>query len=246
MNNIIEKIQKLLSLANSDNEHEAKNATRMANELLLKYNLSLQQIDDHESEYIAEEVASTGLTLNAYQKQIAQLLIEFFFVRVIISKKHVGFSSGQYATYKPVRAQYKKTIQLVGTKENCKIAGYIFSYLNTAYPHLWKDYFDRNTYATQKQKISYFTGLTHGIAEMLRVTKWKVQNETGLVLKRDPKLDEFVKKRSGGTYGSDTSSKIDPVAFKKGVEDGAKVTLRKPIESQATQSNRFLTNDKPK
>jgi len=44
--NIIEKIQKLLALGgNNPNENEATNATRMAMDLLAKYNLSMSEID---------------------------------------------------------------------------------------------------------------------------------------------------------------------------------------------------------
>lgn len=62
---IMEKIQKLLSLANSDNENEAKMATARANELLIKYNLNLQQIEDHQNDYMVQTIEdkNAGLTL---------------------------------------------------------------------------------------------------------------------------------------------------------------------------------------
>jgi hypothetical protein len=40
---LIKRIQKLLALAGSDNENEAKAAMDMANRLLLKHNISLQE-----------------------------------------------------------------------------------------------------------------------------------------------------------------------------------------------------------
>jgi len=44
---ILEKIQKLLSLATSDNEHEAKAAMDKANALLVKHNLSMQEAKEN-------------------------------------------------------------------------------------------------------------------------------------------------------------------------------------------------------
>lgn len=41
---IIDRIKKLLALAESDNESEAKLAMERANELLLRYNLSSSQV----------------------------------------------------------------------------------------------------------------------------------------------------------------------------------------------------------
>jgi hypothetical protein len=47
---IIEKIQKLLALATSDNENEAQMAAKRAQELLLKYNLKLTDVELEEGE----------------------------------------------------------------------------------------------------------------------------------------------------------------------------------------------------
>lgn len=244
---IMEKIQKLLSLANSDNENEAKMATARANELLIKYNLNLQQIEDHQNDYMVQTIEdkNAGLTLKPHHNLIADLLMEFFFVKIMIQRSYVGESSGRWARRQKPRSQYKKVIQLVGTEENCKIAGYIFSYLNTAYPHLWKEYFDTHADAEARDKQSYYTGLTIGIKAMLDETKWKVLNETGLVLKDDPKLKEFLKTKSTGTYGGESNASVNAEVVKDGIEDGKNVKLRKPLDSQtATDSGRSLTGRK--
>lgn len=229
---MIEKIQKLLQLANSDNENEAKIATQRANELLLKYNLSMQQVENHQNEYITEPIADTGLVLKPHQTLIGGILMDFFFVRIIIHRKFVGYSSGQWGV---ARSQYKKVFQLVGTAENVKIATYIFSYLNDAYPKLWKEKYDRDASLTLKDKQSYFMGLTIGIRHVLEETKFKVQNETGLVLKEDAKLKEHMDKMDLGSYGGQSSSEVNPEVVQEGIEDGKNIRLRKPIESNVNQ-----------
>lgn len=240
-NKIVERIQKLLALANSDNENEAKQATNKANELLLKYNLSLQQVENHESEYQRTDIAEVGLVLKPYQKEIAQILMRYFFVRVIIRREFVGESSGRYAYTNRPRTQYNKIIQLLGTKENCQIASYIFSYLNAAYPKLWEEYYSRDAELTQRDKVSYYSGLTQGIMEMLKETKWKVENETGLVLKEDPGLVKFIKNITTSTYGTNSKSEINPDVLRDGIEHGRNITLRKPMESgSANQSGKYI------
>jgi hypothetical protein len=67
---------------------------------------------------------------------------------------------------------------------------------------------------------------------MLKETKFKVENETGLVLKDDPKLKEHMDKMELGSYGGQSQSEINPNVLKEGIEDGKNITLRKPIESQ--------------
>ena len=87
-NPIINKIQKLLSLANSHNENEAKAAMNMANTLLLKHNLSIQQIETHideqKTQYQTKNVKEGLSTLRLHQKLISDLLQNHFFVKIII------------------------------------------------------------------------------------------------------------------------------------------------------------------
>lgn len=238
---ILKRIQKLLGLANSDNENEAKLATARANELLIKHNLTLQEVKDVQFTYGTKDLEKTGLTLKPYQKMIASILMDYFFVRAVVSKKHVGFSSGQWGRAK---AQYEKVIQLVGTTENCEIASYIFSYLNSAYPRLWKEYQDR-TGEGAKGKYSYYLGLSSGITKMLKETRWKVESETGLVVQKDKNLEDHMKKKYGNSsYGGDSKSDINGDVYRDGVEDGKNITLRKPIESETTNSNAKLTGKK--
>lgn len=235
MNKIIERIQKLLSLANSPNEQEAKSATSMANALLIKYNLSIQEIEDHESEYVIDRVAQSGYTLKPHWYNLVSLLQNYFFVRVVILKTFDGYSSGEYAKNHS-RTRYKKTFQILGTKENAQIANYIFHYLDRVYPELWKDTYERNAQLKPNDKSSYYDGLTAGISELLEETKIKVEEEYGLVLVKDPKLSKFVEEHSNGKYGSGSNSNFNPDLYDKGFEDGKKVTLKKPIETKQNSS----------
>lgn len=242
---IIEKVKKLLSLANSSNEYEAKLATSKANELLIKHNLDMQQIKDKTFDYETEEALRSGLTFKSHQKLIAGLLKEYFFVRVVISRKFMGYSSGNHAYYRQSRAQYQKIIQIIGTKENCEIAGYIFSYLDDMYPKLWLQY-KKQTEIDHSAKISYYKGLTRGIGDMLYDTRWRVQQETGLVLVNDHKLEEYVDKRtSGKDYGGINDKNSNSEVYKDGIQDGKKVTLRKPIQSDTTKNiDKYLNSSK--
>ncbi len=237
-NSIIEKIQKLLALANSPNEHEAKAATARANALLIKYNLSLQQVEDHESEYVVDKVASSGYTLKPHWNNLIHLLQKYFFVKIVILKTFDGYSSGEYAYEKSARTRYKKTFQILGTKENAQIANYIFHYLDRVYPELWKDVYERNANLKPNDKQSYFDGLTEGISILLEETKMRVEEEYGLVLVKDPKLQKFVEENSNGKYGSGGGSdNFNKELYDKGVQDGKGVTLRKPIEAERSQNN---------
>lgn len=229
---IISKIQKLLSLANSNNENEAKAAMNMANVLLLKHNLSIQQVETHidgqKTQYQTKNAKEGLLTLGLHQKLISDLLQNHFFVKIIIVSKPIGSS---------FQAKYSKTIQLIGTKENCEIASYIFSYLDKSYPELWKTYLKNNPNIS-RQKASYYHGLTKGIKTMLEATKWKVEEEMGLALVEDANLVEFVKQKANGKYGKQSNkAAIDPKVYNDGIDDGSNITLRKPINTDSASQN---------
>lgn len=233
---IIERIQKLLSLANSPNEEEAKSATNKANELLLKYNLSMQSVKTV-SDYVRKEQVESGLTLKPHHDYISDIVMHYFFVKVHINNTFDGYSSGEFAYKKAARRQFKKSVILVGTKHNVRIASYIFEYLEKTFPLLWKDKYERDARLSPGDRRSYYAGLKMGIESLLEETKWRVQEETGLVLVDDPELLKFSEDITKGKMHLNNKSKLDPKLVLDGYKDGKNITLRKPIESQSTSSN---------
>ncbi len=232
---IIERIQKLLNLANSPNENEAKLATAKANELLTKYNLNLQEIKDKNFEYTTHDLVSCGLTFKTHHRLITDIMNKYFFVAVIFSSRTVGVSSGEHAYYRRARRQKAKTIKLVGMPENCKIAAYVFDYLNALYPKLWIEY-RKGTNATPRDRVSYYEGLTIGIMEKLKESRFRVQNETGLVVLKDMNLEKRVNEIATGVYKAPQNN-LNNTVVKDGIQDGLKVTLRKPIETSRTNES---------
>lgn len=77
MEQVVEKIQKLLALANSDNENEAKLASKKAHELMIKYNLSASEVEMINKEYINKIVSIEPYT-KPHQKYIYSILMSFF------------------------------------------------------------------------------------------------------------------------------------------------------------------------
>ena len=215
---IIQKIQKLLALANSDNENEAKVAMNMANTLLLKHNLSMQQISGRQSDYQKKIAKESILMLAFYQKQILGLLTKYFFVKATVGGDN--------------RSAGEKYIQLIGMKGNCEVAHYVFAFLDRAYPQLWAEYAKKNP-SNRFLSQSYYEGLTDGIEEVLKATKLRVEEETGLILRKDEKLEEFVDKLTKGrTIRQNQRLETDDSVFEDGLNDGKKVTIRKPIAAE--------------
>lgn len=229
---LIEKIQKLLSLANSSNEHEAKLAASRASELLLKYNLSIQEVEKHDGSYTDQVIAEGKSRLSYHQNLILDIVNAYFFTRSIIRSRRT--LSGM-----------NKIVILIGLPENCKIAAYIYDYLMQIYPKLWKEY-KRSlnpNYRDSRARRSYYLGLTTGIGRVLEESRFRVQEQTGLVLVKDSKLDEVTTARCNGTYKAPENKQIDTSIYRDGIEDGKNVKLRKPIETDRQDSGRLLAHE---
>jgi hypothetical protein len=80
----MEKIQKLLRLANSQNENEAQSAMLMAQKLMAQYKIELSQVEDAEVDHnVVEEEADKRLTLLLGKDSLLILLQRTFNVKLM-------------------------------------------------------------------------------------------------------------------------------------------------------------------
>ena len=179
---VVDRIQKLLNLANSDNENEAKAAAAAANKLLTKHNLSMQ--DCSESKEYDESVFVERARLSQLDKWILPLLRDFYFVTPLVHSKQVGKTATG-------RRKFVHLIKILGEETNVDIARYMFDFFQEEFHILWRKYAKENK-ATARSKDSYFHGLVWGIKEQLKVVQAEAQTETGLMIVKDEDLDRFV------------------------------------------------------
>lgn len=118
-NKVLQKIKKLLSLANSPNENEARLATKKANELIIKHNLqSLQPEEEHES-YVSRVLHFKRK--NPKHDGIYEIIKNFHVYPV--------FNQGSGGGY----------LEVVGSKTNVQIAEYVVQYLDQSIDAIWSE-----------------------------------------------------------------------------------------------------------
>jgi len=225
---IIEKIQKLLALANSSNENEAKLAAAKAQELLIKYNLSMSQIETDENRYEMELIATGKGRISSEYLYIQSLLCEFYFVRIVKSKRVIydGFWPKNEAVY-----------LIFGAEHNIKIAKYVDEFLVQAFQRLFKQYRIK-TNAPATSKHSFYLGLYHGLREQLLSTIKKVEQETGLVVVNDANLDEWIQEQMKIKQTKDHKvDNVDNAAINSGYQEGKKLTISKGLDSGESKQN---------
>lgn len=229
---ILEKIQKLLALAESENEHEAALAMERANELLLRHNLSAEEVSDSDvTSYDSELIKVVPVE----SKFIFTILKKHFFIDIIQRESFAG------RTPKGRKIIHKRYCY-VGETINLEVALYTDAFLRRAYKRLWQEYKAVHS-APEKSRQAYYVGLTRGILEKLNTQKGKVESETGLVWKGSAAVQEYINKKFGrleklknGRYNRDLD------ASSAGREAGSNLELTKALKrnDHASHSGRHL------
>ena len=184
---IITRINKLLSLAGSDNEHEAALAMQRATELLHRHNLDSAAM--HQSDCIRLIIKTRRKQLPTYRRTICTILNNYFYVRVIYSTLYDPDSNNSY-----------KTIELLGRAENVPVAEHCYHFLEQQLASLWQA--NRHSFHGNRRtaKNSYYLGLLHGFSQKLANQSYttptspsRVNAAPGaLAVRQDPALQQFV------------------------------------------------------
>jgi hypothetical protein len=212
---VIEKVQKLLKLGESQNSHEASLATIKANELLIKYNLSdLHTLDAKalEDEEVCRARVLELKRRNAKTDAIIDILKQF----------HVEALYAQGAGF--------CAIEVIGTRLNVEAADYLAKFLFHEMDRLLK--LHRQQSAKLKglrARNSFFQGLAAGF-----VADLKKQNQTIISGSDLVALNNKLKKQVSLFYprlkACSASSKADIHAMKLGVNAAKDLHIRSGIK----------------
>ncbi len=262
---LLDKVQKLLALATSSNEHEALLAMEKVRELYAKYNL--EQSEASKKPDFAHIVIETGKKrLEAHHERILSILVGHFFVEILTSK-----------LFDPKSGDDFKMIEIIGTRENTLMAEYVYHFLLQQ-----SDFWVRETVKTSKQKISRVDrkslklGILEGFSEKLAAAErggarpftqqatpssgsgrvqppsdaapsnQKSVSIVGTALtqfRKDPALKTYlttiyprVRHRTGGSH------RVDASYYETGKSIGKTITLNQAIATQGSNQGRLLTN----
>jgi hypothetical protein len=227
---LLQRVERLLSLAQSCNENEALSAMEKVNELFEKYNLELRAEKTRLRHFHFLIIDLKSQKTNAIYPVIISILMEHYFVDVIMTE-----------TYQALTNQPSKSLEIFGTLENLKMAEYVFHFLVQKTEELWRAN-SKTTGFSAKHKRSFQLGLLHGFNEKLRTSKRlrheKVDNavtKSLLLIKQDPELQDFMASRHPRTCKKSQSSKrVYTSAFSAGHSEGRSIVLNKGIEKSAS------------
>lgn len=211
---ILEKVKKLLTLAQSSNAHEAELATIKANDLLLRHNLEHIHATTEEPIYIDRILTKP--------KKDSKFVTIYDILRHFIVRPVFHYGKGSC------------TLEVSGTLTNVKLARYVAEFLDRELDHLWKDSKAEHGFSGLRAKNSFFIGVARGFEEKMNQLKsgYSAEDQRSLVVV-EKNLKEQIDKIYGRLRSTRTSGSIDSDAQSAGHAKGKKLTINKGVETSS-------------
>jgi len=241
---MLEKVRKLLSLANSSNEHEALLAMNRVREIYAKYNLEQAQDvkqDAKSNEYVHLFVGEGKKRIQIHQRKIIGILVGHFFVQAIFGKM-----------FNADTTEEASVVELIGTRENVLMADYVYNFLlqQTEF-HLQETERKAGRSLGRIGRQSFRLGLLSGFESKLQDSRENRSNgraESANLISRaliqfekDPDLKDYIRQVYPGlsTWRS-SGHRIDRNVYSDGQAVGASITLNRPLSRSDGNRGRFL------
>lgn len=238
---LLERVEKLLSLAQSSNEHEALLAMERVREIYAKHNIQKirQSVseDSMDSLFLTKKKRKT----DAVESKILSILNDHFRVTVIYTQL---FDAG---TCKPYKAA-----EILGRRENIIMAEFVYSFLNQQCDSLWRDYLRKHRCPGNLRR-SYQLGILSGFDEKLSKNKdldrkvasnegLNEQETTALLRIETSEISRYVNLRYPRIRTRSASgTMLDYNAYSSGKSDGRNLNLSRPMSSSSGRLGGYLT-----
>lgn len=225
---VIEKVKKLLALANSTNEFEAKLAAEQATRILTKHNLKMQDVQNQSKKYSTLLHETTRRRASTHDKFVFDIIMRFFFVEVIRGQKY----------QQDLGVDYLYDV-FVGEEHNILIAEYVRAFLDRLFPAAFAEY-KKRTGAPASHRKSYYAGLWGSISAKLAESRQAAEQEAGLVVVKDAGISKFIEEQFNTSRKSTTQTEVNNVdALTAGMEDGKNVNISMGLEGNTKQNNQI-------
>jgi len=223
---IVERVARLLALAESPNVHEAEAAASAAQRLMLKYNIDLRAEAGARGYAFAHVGRATGRVTES-ERVLAMLLGRHFFVEVI-----------WVPVYRALEGKRGSILELCGSPANLAMAEYVHAYLTRTAEQLWTEHRSGLRLRSNRDRRTYLAGVMSGFAEKLsRQAKSHVQQ--GLVWVKDADLDDYFRRRHPHIRHVRYAGQRKNDAYVHGRDAGRRIVLRKGI-GEATAARGHL------
>jgi hypothetical protein len=224
---ILERIARLLALAESPNVHEAEAAMAAAQKLMLKHNLEVHA-RAHARGYAFRHVGRVTGRVSESERTLAVLLSEHFFVESI-----------WVPVYRPLEAKRGSVLELCGSPANLEIAEYVHHYLTETAERLWREHKRARRIGGDRDRRTFLAGVMSGFADKL-ARQGRTHAQEGLVWIGDRDLQEWLRRRHRWVRTVWSRGPRRNESFAHGRDAGSSIVIHKPVHAAATNAGRAL------
>ena len=224
---MLERVAKLLALAESPNEHEAQAAMAAAQRLMLKHNIdAVTRRTD--VVYAYRHLGKASGRVSEHERMLAALLGDHFFVEVI-----------WVPVWRPLEGKRGSVLEISGTIENLELAEYVHAFLIETAERMWRDYRQRQRLGANAERRTFISGVMAGFRDKLDAEKRKHDKE-GLVWVGDGDLEQFFRQRHPRVRWTSYSCGQRSDAYSHGREAGGQIVLHRGVRGRPGNDTKLL------
>lgn len=233
---IVEKIQKLLALSESSNQHEAELSMLKAQEILAKHKLSLKEVMNFKiyDSAIKNRISNISFTKAKWKARLAQLIADNF---------------GCYMYFK-TRNSRIHTVTFFGREEDIEVCNIVFEYaidcIGSTVKRIKYDNIKLGL-STRGLENDYAQGFINGLRDKFEEQKQNNQ-EWGLVLVKDAGVVEAYKdleRTFTRTINTDMRFQGNYEVYNQGLKDGRKFSISDKIAEGDNEEVLSLASGNP-
>jgi hypothetical protein len=178
------RVQKLLALAESDNQHEAESAMLKAHQLMAKYNMERVYHPGEERNFQSAFVGRPALRHRRDEYHLAGLLQDYYFVQGI-----------WVSVYVLEKGKIGRVLEISGTPSNIDMAAYVYDFVNRFIETEWRQY-NREKKLTLHRRTDFAIGIIEGFRAKLDSFETETENSADRssypVLREDAGLKAYM------------------------------------------------------
>jgi hypothetical protein len=224
---VLERIARLLALAESANVHEAQAAMNAAQRLMLKHNLE-SVATKRRAGYGFRHLGTPTGRVGEADRLLGAILGKHFFVEVI-----------WVPVYRPLEGKRGSVLEVCGTPANLEMAAYVHAFLTHAADHAWREHKRARRIRGNRDRRTFLAGVMVGFLEKLNSHRTEAQQQ-GLVWVGDAELDGFFKRRHPRVVHVRHTGNRRTAAHAEGREAGRRIVLHKPVGGGPSGTVRLL------
>ncbi|HEX6273263.1 MAG TPA: DUF2786 domain-containing protein [Polyangiaceae bacterium] len=215
---VLERIAKLLALAESPNEHEAQAAMSAAQRLMLKHNID-SLFEGKRASYGFKHLGAPSGRIGESERLLAGILGDHFFVQVI-----------WVPVWRPLEGKRGSVLEVCGTSENLELAEYVHAFVTRTADQLWREYRRGRTSRQRSDRMRFLAGVMSGFRERLERDR-KRNGAEGLVWKGDAELHAFFRGRHPHIRFTRRAATTASEAYSRGRAAGRELVLHRGVRS---------------